>query len=701
MRRNISSKSNGGAHLAGIDLKDFKHSSAGDSLTFLHDGEPLKSISRTRKSATGDTAAIAGELMRLGAPRSPIDAAALRAMKPETRERPFNHPGWVFELKYDGFRMMAAGGAGEARLFYKSGHDATAIFPELAAAVAALPFHGVVLDGEAVVLDDDGRPNFQRLQRRGLRVRHADVRHAAAASPATLFVFDLLGCEGFDLRPLPLSARKEILRRVVAPGGDWLRLSEEIPERGEDLYAAVAGMGLEGIVAKRADSPYRAGYSADWLKVRVDRSSDFAVIGFEPPNAGIRKLHLAVTGETGELVYAGTVGTGFNREDEAEIRRRLEPLRRATAPLPTPGLRGAAWVEPEVVVEVRYKEWTEGGHLRHPVFLRLRDDKTAGECFRPGEEREDAEVPVPEPAPLPTPAPAKRPVTFTNLDKVFWPELRLTKGDLIEYYRAVAPWMLPFLRDRPLVLDRFPDGIAGKSFFQKNAPDKASERLRTLAMRSEGSDKEIEYLLCDDVEGLLYLVNLGAIPFHIGASRVGALDRPDWCILDLDPKTAPFAHVVRVALAIRELCEEIGIPCHLKTSGGSGMHVLLPMGGVLAHEPVKQLAELLAGVIVARLPAIATTARAIAARRGRVYVDALQNGRGKLLAAPYCARPVPAASVSTPLDWREVDDRLDVRAFTLKTVPQRLRKRKDDPLLPVLTEQPDLERVFARLGALL
>jgi bifunctional non-homologous end joining protein LigD len=658
----------------------------------------LKPTSRARTSATAAARAIGEELARLGAPRPAIDPAALRAMKPETRERPFNHPGWVFELKYDGFRMVAAGGEGEARLFYKSGHDATRVFPELAAAVAALPFRGAILDGEAVVLDDQGRPDFQRLQRRGLRVRPADVQHAAAASPATLFVFDLLGFEDFDLRPLPLSARKAILRRVVAPGGDWLRLSEEIPERGEDLYVAVAGLGLEGIVAKRSDSPYRSGYSADWLKVRVDRSSDFAVIGFEPPTSGLRRLHLAVVGEDGKLVYAGTVGTGFNREDEREIRTRLEPHRRATPPLPVPlstaAVRGAAWVEPEVVVEVRYKEWTDGGHLRHPVFLRLRDDKTAGECVLPGEEREDAEAPAP-------PAVAKKPVVFTNLNKVFWPDEGITKGDLIDYYRVVAPWMLPFLRDRPLVLDRYPDGITGKSFFQKNAPEKASGRLRTLAMRSEGSEREIEYLLCDDVEGLLYLVNLGAIPFHIGASRVGALDRPDWCSLDLDPKTAPFADVVRIALAIRELCGEIGMPCFIKTSGGSGLHVLLPLAGLLEHEPARQLAELLAGVIVARLPAIATTARAIAARRGRVYVDARQNGRGKLLAAPYCARPRPGATVSTPLDWSEVGGRLDVRAFTVESVPERLRKRKSDPLLPVLTERPDLEQVFARLGALL
>jgi bifunctional non-homologous end joining protein LigD len=331
-------------------------------------------------------------------------------------------------------------------------------------------------------------------------------------------------------------------------------------------------------------------------------------------------------------------------------------------------VRGTVWVEPEVVVEVRYKEWTDGGHLRHPVFLRLRHDKTAGECFRPGEEREDE----PEDVDAVQPAETKI-VKLTNLDKVFWPGEGITKGDLIEYYRAVSPWLLPLLRGRPLMLDRYPNGITGKSFFQR------SETV-------------------DDVEGLLALVNLGAIPFHIGASRLETPEHPDWCILDLDPKTAPFAHVVKIALAIRELCEEIGMPSFVKTSGGSGLHVLLPMGGQLAHEPARQLAELLAGVIVARLPAIATTARSIAARGGRVYVDALQNGRGKLLAAPYCVRPHPGAPVSTPLDWREVNTRLDVRAFDLKTVPTRLRKRKADPLLPVLTTQPDLESALARLS---
>ncbi|MFL6195695.1 MAG: DNA ligase D [Thermoanaerobaculia bacterium] len=657
----------------------------------------MKANSRTRKSGSDLSRTLREELERLGAPRLAVDPAAVKPMKPETRDTPFSRPGWVFELKYDGFRMLASGGAGEARLFYKSGHDATRIFPELAQAVAALPLGGLLMDGEAVALDAEGRPSFQRLQRRGLRTRLADVQHAAAAAPATLFVFDLLAFEDFDLRPLPLSARKEILRKVVPPDNGWIRLTEEIPERGEDLYAAVAGMGLEGMVAKRSDSPYRAGYSPDWLKVRVDQSSDFAVVGYETvvgDHTGFRRLHLAVQGDEG-LAYAGTVGTGFNRQDQAEIRSRLDPRRRPTPPVTVPAGKGPVWVEPELVVEVRYKEITEGGHLRHPVFLRLRHDKAVEDCWRLGWEggeeekdlkdlkdqkdlKDDREEEGEKPS-LKSLKSLKSLGSFTNLDKIFWPEEGITKGDLIEYYRAVSPWMLPFLKDRPLMLERYPDGIHGKYFHQKSLP-------------------KSETLLCESVEELLYLVNLGAIPFHIGASRLGSIERPDWCILDLDPKTAPFSHVVRIALAVRELCEEIGLPSFVKTSGGSGLHILLPMGRLLAHEPVRQLAELLAGVIVARLPEIATTARSIQARKGKVYVDALQNGRGKLLAAPYAARPVPAASVSTPLEWSEVNARLDVHAFNVRTVPKRLRRGRADPLRPVLELEPDLERTLALLA---
>ena len=639
----------------------------------------------------------APELEKLGAVQNDLDLRDVRAMKPESRERPFSHPAWVFELKYDGFRALAGRRGGEAHLSFRSGRDATVTFPEVARAVAALPFD-LILDGEIVVLDGSGRPSFQDLQRRGQRTRRIDCEHAAVATPATFFVFDLLALEGYDLRPLPLAQRKELLRKVLEEGGmaGCIRLVDAVPERGEDLYAAVAELGLEGIVGKRLDSPYRPGYSADWMKVRVDQTADFAILGFEPvprSRSGLRCLHLGVRDGAG-WAYAGTVGTGFSNQESSEIRERLEPSRRPRPALPgkAPGDRNVVWVEPELVCEVRFKEWTRGGHLRHPVFLRLRDDKTVEECVAPLAEPDESveaieEDEVVEAQEAPAAAPA-----LTNLDKVFWPGEGYTKGDLIGHYRAVAPWLLPYLKDRPLVLDRYPNGITGKSFFQKNAPELAPSWLRTIAIGS------IEYFLCDSAEALLYLANLGTIPLHIWSSRVDSLDRPDWCILDLDPKGAPFEHVVRIALEIRGLCDEIELESFVKTSGGSGLHVLLPLGRQLEHDAARQLGELLARVIVGRLPEIATTARAIPARRGRVYVDALQNGRGKLLAAPYSVRPLPGATVSTPLDWSEVGPRLDVRSFTLRTVPKRLAKRKDDPLLPVLERVPDLARSLAFLA---
>ena len=650
-------------------------------------------------------AEVRAELERLGAPRRPVAVEEVEPMLAATADGPFSDPGWVFELKYDGFRLLAGRHDGRPILRYRSGLDATRTFPELARAVAALPYGELVLDGEVAVLDDDGRPSFGRLQRRGRLTRRPEVERAAIEHSATFHVFDLLAFEGFDLRPLPLTARKALLGRILPAAGP-LRFVEDVPERGEELYAAVARLGLEGVVGKRAASPYRGGRFPDWKKVRSDRAGDFAVVGLRPSpgqQSPFGALHLAAW-EEGRLVYAGRVGTGFTQRQMDEIRAALEPARRpgpACSGLAARG-RGDLWVEPELVVEVRYKEWPAGGHLRHPVFLRLRADKTVAECVR---EAATAEAPEPAPAtalaslePAPA-APASAPVKLTNLQKVFWPEEGYTKGDLVAYYRAAAPWILPYLADRPLVLDRYPDGIRGESFYQKHAPDSAPEWIRTVPVWSADSGRTIEYLVCEDAGGLLYAANLGAIPLHVWSSRVASLDRPDWCILDLDAKQATFQQAVEVALAARALLDELGLPSFPKTSGGTGLHVLVPLGGRLDHEQSRQLAELLARLVAAALPETATTARAIAARGGRIYVDYLQNGRGKLLVAPWSARPFPGAPVSTPLSWEEVGPGLDPRAFTLKTVPRRLDEMGEDPLRPVLETVPDLGAALERLAA--
>jgi bifunctional non-homologous end joining protein LigD len=285
---------------------------------------------------------------------------------------------------------------------------------------------------------------------------------------------------------------------------------------------------------------------------------------------------------------------------------------------------------------------------------------------------------------------------------VFWPEDGYTKGDLLEYYRAIAPWLRPYLRNRPLVMTRYPDGIGGKSFFQKDAPGFTPKWIRTERMWSEDTQREIDYFICDDAASLLYVINLGSIPLHLWASRTPTLERPDWCVLDLDPKGAPFLHVVEAALAGRELCRRIGLPVLVKTTGSTGLHLMIPLGRQCTHEQSRSLGELLARCIVERLPEITTIARQVSQRNGKVYVDYLQNGSGKLIVAPFSVRPLPGAPVSVPLAWREVNRKLDIRAHTIKSVPQRMRKLGADPLVELLELSPvlvgALERLMGDLG---
>ena len=651
------------------------------------------------KEGRDRAAPIRKELGKLHAPERVVHAADAEPMLAETREAPFTKAGWLFELKLDGYRVRAAREDGEARLITRNGHDIAAAFPEIARAVAALPYEHVILDGELVVLDDAGHPSFQRLQNRAKITRALEVRRAAVELPATLYVFDLLAFEGFDVRPLPLAKRKAVLEKLLPRSGP-LKYSEHFETKGEALYEQVVHLGLEGIMAKKADSVYRAGRSPNWLKIRADRTGDFVVVGFTRPKgsrSGFGALQLAAYRD-GRLTYAGRVGSGFTAKQLKEVAGQLEGAKRPTPPCegPVPKDKETTWVEPALVVEVRYKEWTQEALLRQPVFLRFRDDKPLTECEMPGVG--NGEKGVGEEAPSPhSPVPAPREVVFSNLDKNFWPGEGYTKGDLIEYYRAVSPWLLPYLKDRPVVLTRFPDGIAGKSFFQKDAPVFAPEWLRTERIWSEDTQRDIDYFVCNDVESLLYLINLGTIPLHVWGSRVTTLERPDWCILDLDPKEAPFLHVVTVAKAVKRLCDEIELPCFIKTSGSTGLHILLPLARQCTYEQSRQLGGLLARVIATELPDIATITRQVGKRGGRVYLDYVQNGHGRLLVAPFSVRPLPGAPVSMPLEWREVTPKLDIRKFTIKSAPARMKKLETDPLLPVLEAQPDLVQVLQRL----
>ena len=642
------------------------------------------------------TTPVLARLDEMGAPAKRVRASSVKPMLAEPRKAAFTREGWVFELKYDGYRIIAGVSKGRATLLTRNGNDITASFPEIAASLEALPFAELVVDGEVVVHDDRGVPSFQRLQQRAQLRRPPDIDRAAVDTPATLYLFDCPGFADRDLRGLPLVDRKEILRMLLPPVGA-LRYSEHIPETGEALFERVAGLGLEGIVAKKADSPYRAGRSRDWYKIRADLVDDFVVVGWTDPKgarSGFGALHLA-SYDGDRLTYAGRVGTGFS---EKELDAVETVLREAEVDAPTaegaPKGKGHHWVPPGVVVEVRYKEWTEEGLLRHPVFVRFREDKPPEECVKRVPAASLAmEVEV-EPDPEP-----EREVKVTNPAKIFWPESGYTKGDMVAYYEAIAPWMLPYLTDRPLVLTRFPDGIHGKSFYQKDAPSWAPDWLRTVTVWSEGSERDLDYFVCDNVESLLWVANSASIPMHVWHSRVKSLERPDWCVIDLDPKEASFEDVIAVARVLHDLCDDIGLDHFVKTSGSSGLHVLIPLARKFTHEQSRILGHLLSQVTVAEAGDIATLQRVIDRREGKVYLDYLQNGHGKLIVAPYSVRPREGAPVSMPLAWDEVKPGLAILDFTIANAVARMEALGVDPLRGVLESDPDLMGALERLQA--
>ena len=627
-------------------------------------------------------------ISELGLTSERASMAPVAPMLAEVADAPFSRNGWVFEIKYDGYRLLATKSDDLVQLRYRSGLDATATFPEIAATVAALPCASAALDGEVVVLDRDGRPSFGALQRRGRLTNPFEVATASLVSPATFFVFDLLSFEGVATTGVELVDRKRALQPLMPTSGP-VRFADHIVERGTEMFEGVAALGLEGVMAKRAGSTYQSGRSGDWLKIRVEHTAPFLIIGFTKPEGsrkGFGALELAARRE-GSLVHVGRVGTGFTDRTLTELHREIMESRPVDPDRMTVLVEGlepnpdSTWIEPSLIAEVRYKEVTDGGNLRHPVFVRSRTDLTPNDVIDLGPSRDEPVVTEISSAPT---------VTTSNLDKVFWPREGYTKGDLIGYYDAVADHLLPYLIDRPLVTVRYPDGVEGKSFYQKNAPDFVPSTVRTEWVASSDDERGNNYFVCESRETLRYIINLGAIPLHIWASRVSTIETPDWCVLDLDPKTAPFSSVVTVARRIKKLCDDMGIPSYPKTSGQSGLHVLIPMGEGHTYAQQKLLGELIARVIESEMPEIATTVRSPGSRGDRVYIDFVQNGRGKLIAAPFAARPVGGATVSTPLRWSEVTSKLDPSRFTIKSLPRRLGRMSDDPLSGLLTETSNI-----------
>lgn len=611
---------------------------------------------------------------------------------------PLADPGFAYEPKYDGVRALVEIEPGTApggvRIRSRLGADKTAQFPEIVRALDAFrrPLRApVVIDGEIVATDAAGEPaGFQRLQGRMHLTGREAIAARARVEPVVLIAFDVLRDGAEDLRPLPLTARRARLERILANvGSPAVRLSRFAVGDGTALCHDVMERGGEGLVAKRLDSPYRSGRrTPEWRKIKLARRQECVIGGWTEPRRSRAHLGALLLGlGTGrELRYVGHTGTGFTRSELERLAARLRPLERSTCPFdvrPETNER-PHWVEPRLVAEVRFSEWTRDGRMRHPVYLGLRGDVEA------------RTAPGPAGAPPGVPAlatglarvlaqlerieaeggtgtvtlPGGRRLAVSHLARALWPG-GVTKGELMRYYVRVSPFLLPAVRDRPLVMRRFPDGISGKALYQQHAPARVPAGVRVAVLPSDTVVPS--RLVGGSLLTLLYMVQIGAISQDPWFSRVQSPDFADHVAFDLDPMPGvPFPRILDVARWIHDELLHLGMPGVPKTSGASGLHIYVPLPRRTPYEAGRLFCQIIATVVAGAHPRVATVERALDARGSRVYVDYLQNARGKTLATAYSARATEAASVSAPLTWDEVEGGVDPRDFTVRTMPSRL-----------------------------
>ena len=617
----------------------------------------------------------------------------VRPMLATLVDEPFDRAGWSFEIKWDGYRAIAEVSRREVKLYSRNQTSFNSTFPTIVESLKRLR-RTVVLDGEVVALDEAGRSKFQLLQ-----------NYRKTGKGRLIYcAFDLLYLDGRDLRHEPLRVRRQLLASILADLPNVI-VSETVEERGVEFFRAAVKHGLEGIIAKNSESPYREDRrSLDWLKIKTHNRQEAVIGGFTEPRRSRQHLGAVVLGvfDGPDLVYIGHTGGGSDARQLADLRRRLDPLVQTTCPFQKrPKVNAPVrWVSPKLVCEVRFQEWTGDGRMRQPILLGLREDKPAHLVRREKPKHaKPARATAARRTRGPTMATEKTGMgpTFTNLDKVYWPDEGYSKGDLVGYYRDIAPTILPYLRDRPLSLHRHPDGITRPSFFQKDVSrNPPPSWVKTVPVSSESTRKTGQYVVCQDAPTLLYLANLGCIEMNPWNARVESQDYPDYLVLDLDPQDVPFGRVVETAAVVRKVFERAGAESVCKTSGKRGLHVFVPLGARYTHDKARQFAELVAQLVHSELPETTSLVRDPRKRKKRIYLDYLQNRRGQTLVAPYSLRPHPGATVSTPLHWREVKKGLDPAKFTMKSIGRRL-DRVGDLWKPVLGPGIDLSECLGRL----
>ena len=623
---------------------------------------------------------------------------------------PADDQWWAYEIKWDGVRAIAYSTPGELRLESRNLKDITVAYPELARLNRALSSHSAVLDGEIVALGGDGRPSFGALQHRMQVTSKAQAKRLAKSTPATYVIFDLLWLDGHSITGLPYSERRELLTALELNGSSW-QTPEHLLGSGSAVLAASAEQALEGIVAKRLDSTYQpGGRPGTWVKIKNIHRQEFVIGGWVPGKgsraAGIGALLVGVHDERGMLRYSGRVGTGFTEQELERLVRLLGPLERPGSPFAAGGTRpprDAVYCEPKLVAEVEFREWTAAGSLRHPSYKGLREDKPAGQVVREDqattddpERVQDVLVIAGQPASASVTV-GGRELKLSNLRKLLYPQTGFSKRDVIDYYAAIAPVLIGHLQDRPLTVKRWPDGVEGKAFFQKQAPAHRPDWVQTVTVPAER--KPIDYLLAQDLPTVVWLANLAALELHTPLARAGALDRPTTLVFDLDPGApATIVECCEVGLALQGMFESLGLQCFAKTSGKKGLQLYLPLNSRdVSFDQSKAFAKAVAELLESADPDLVVSRMTKARRTGKVLIDWSQNDHRKTTVCAYSLRARERPTVSTPVNWEEVRATLDSRdpgalVFEAGDVLERVAERGDlfAPVLSLVQELPAL-----------
>jgi bifunctional non-homologous end joining protein LigD len=641
-----------------------------------------------------------------------------------TLTQAFDADGWLYEIKWDGYRAVALMHGKRFELISRNNKSFNEKFYPVFDAIQHWGIDAIV-DGEIVVLDDHGKPSFGALQN----------WRSEADGELLFYAFDIMWLDGNDLTQVAIEDRRNILQSVIPTHLPIIRMSETFDTSASELLKAVAKMGLEGIMAKRMGSRYYPGArTKDWLKMKSNLRHEVVIGGYTQNEGSSKAFSSLLVGvyEKGRLHYTGKIGTGFSDTLQKEMLRKFKPLIRKQSPFdeaidvnkpsrfrPNPLNASVTWLKPELVCEVNYAELTSDGIMRHPSFEGMRDDKSAKDVH------EEKPVPVKKVAKKSAVlAKAIKPATtsntktllnpseatqvkkvnghemkFTNLDKLFWKKEKITKRDLINYYYQVAPYMIPYLKNRPESLNRHPDGYDGKSFYQKDVTDKVPDWVELVPYRSADEDIDKNFMMVQDVASLLVMVNLGCIEINPWSSTQHKPDHPTWCILDLDPDKNTFDTVIKAARVAHDILEAAEIPSFCKTSGSTGLHVYIPLNAKYDYEQSKEFARMIVTMMQRRMPDVTSIERLTSKRRGKIYLDFLQNRPQATLAAPYSVRPKPGATVSMPLHWDEVKKGLKLSDFTIKNAMSMVPER-DELFKGVLGKGIDMKKSIKNLEAI-